>query len=165
MREIWYLKAIFLVNCLTHVGKPYIWGGQTPINVSSTASRPGMDCSGYAQIVLDAFGIDPVGDQNAHGLYRHFLKPENGVELNNFTKPPIGALLFYSKTGGKKITHVAISIGSGLLVEAGGGGSRTRTVEDAIKQGAFVRVRPVNSRKKDLFSVILPKKLPWLSQI
>lgn len=154
---MFYLKMIFIYHCLSYLGRPYIWGGNTPIG--------GMDCSGFAQVVLDAFGVDPPGDQSSQQLYYHFISTGKGTVLHrsSWTGPPVGALLFFGKTE-YKIIHVAVSIGGGLMVEAGGGGSRTLTVHDAVSQGAFVRVRQV-TRRRDLFAVVVPRGLPWTGKI
>lgn len=42
---------------------PYEWGGD---------DFAGMDCSGFAQEILAAAGIDPKGDQTAQMLYNYF---------------------------------------------------------------------------------------------
>ena len=39
------------------------------------------------------------------------------------------------------------------MIESGGGGSRTKTVEDAAKDNAMVRVRKINNRG-DLVAVM-----------
>lgn len=38
-------------------------------------------------------------------------------------------------------------INEDLAIGASGGGSRTRTRQDAIKHNAFIKIRPVDSRK------------------
>ncbi len=110
----------------------------------------GYDCSGLAQEFLKAFGSHPEYkiDHTAQMLHNHFSK--DGRE--NFFD--VGALAFYgpSKTA---INHVAILINDNFIVEAGGGGSRTNSVQDAMAQDAFVRIRPLRFRK-DLVSVWMP---------
>jgi hypothetical protein len=41
------------------------------------------------------------------------------------------------------------------IIEAGGGGSLTNTIEDAAKHNAYIRIRLLNNRK-DLHAVIKP---------
>ena len=115
------------------VGLPYIWGGDDPVN--------GFDCSGLAQEVLASVGLDPSGDQTADELYRLFKKNQVGSSNGEW---PVGALVFYGAVS--KVTHVGISIGQGLMVEAGGGGSKTTNKDIAAAQNAFVRIRPINRR-------------------
>lgn len=113
------------------VGTPYIWGGDDPIG--------GLDCSGLAQEVLSSVGLDPDGDQTADGLYRIFKSKQVGSPDGDW---PSGALVFFGTAS--KVTHVGVSIGSGLMLEAGGGGSKTISRDAAINQNAFVRIRPIN---------------------
>ena len=42
------------------------------------------------------------------------------------------------------------------IIEAAGGGSHVRTIEDARKFNAFVKIRPV-SHRKDLFAILMPE--------
>lgn len=124
---------------LLFVGTPYIWGGDDPT---------GFDCSGFVQELLASVGIDPAGDQSSNGLYRHFKK--DGFQLD-FPLP--GSLCFYGSEN--KITHVAFSIDNFRVVEAAGGNANTKTLEDAARQNAYVRVRPYD-RRSDLIAIILP---------
>lgn len=112
---------------------PYIWGGE---------SFDGRDCSGQAQEILRAVGQDPIGDQTAQALYECF-KSEIVDYLHNGIRE--GCLVFFGKDS-KHITHVGFSIGNGLMIEQGGGGSKTLTRGDATKQKAFSRIRPISNR-------------------
>ena len=127
----------FLIDCLQYCGVPYVWGGASIIS--------GVDCSGYVQIVLEKYGLDPKGDQTAQALYDHFLNTKTGVPI---LKPYIelGNLLFFGSSI-KNITHVAIAVSTYRMVEAGGGGRNTTSIEIARRQGAKVRVSNINSRK------------------
>lgn len=109
------------------VGTPYIWGGDDPIN--------GYDCSGLVQELLASVGLDPSGDQTADALAKHFSKE---------SLPEAGNLVFWPKEGRK--THVAILINCDQVIEAGGGGSRTKTQADAIRDNGYIRIRPLNYR-------------------
>ena len=125
---------------LSFVGTPYRWGGD---------DFSGMDCSGFAQEILSAAGEDPPGDQTSQGLFDHF-------QAKGFLNPRkrAGALCFYGQSA-TKITHVAFALNDYQVIEAGGGGSRTKTEADAIRDNAYVRVRLIN-RRSDLVSIIRP---------
>lgn len=123
---------------MSYVGLPYIWGGDDPVK--------GFDCSGLAQEILAAFGADPQGDQSADALYRHFKRASSNQRK-------CGALAFFGTEA--KITHVGVMVDSLRMIEAGGGGSKTLSREDAIAQNAYVRIRPIN-RRSDLVAVLYP---------
>ena len=127
------------------IGTPYKWGGSGP---------EGIDCSGFVQEVLMSVGIDPIGDQTAQALHDHF------TQHNSELKRAPGALVFYGR-GPKHISHVALMIDTERVIEAGGGGSKTKTRLDAERDQAFVRVRPFNSRQ-DIISIVLPKYPAWV---
>tara|TARA_Y100001963_G_C6726152_1_gene421538 strand:+ start:621 stop:1043 length:423 start_codon:yes stop_codon:yes gene_type:complete len=130
-------KEIMIKYAKSFIGTPYKWGGN---GVS------GFDCSGFIQEVLGCVGLDPRGDQTAQRLYDHFLKHSKGSGIAP------GSLLFWGSTP-EKITHVSLAIDYFYHIEAGGGNSRTTTIEVAESQGAMVRIRPLKSRK-DLISAI-----------
>ena len=136
------LRMVAVEYARSMVGRPYRWGGDDPMG--------GFDCSGLAQEVLASVGLDPSGDQTADGLYRMLKAKAVGSPDGNW---PAGCLVFYGSASA--ITHVGVSIGNGLMVEAGGGGSKTLTAEDAQTQNAFVRIRPIN-RRADFVAVCDP---------
>lgn len=112
------------------VGLPYRWGGDDPM--------AGFDCSGFVLEVLAAFGFK-LPDQNAASLYVW-------CKTNNYrNEVRAGSLAFFGKDG--DITHVGLCINTDLMIEAGGGGSQTVDLEAAVKQNAYLRVRPIRSRK------------------
>ena len=121
------------------IGTRYQWGAN---------GGGAFDCSGFVQEVLASQGYDPIGDQTALDLYRHF----KNNDLGNGSGIHKNSLLFF---GGSvdRITHVAMAIGNSLMIEAGGGGPRTETEDDAIRDNAMVRVRPILSRS-DLVAAI-----------
>jgi cell wall-associated NlpC family hydrolase len=127
---------------LKFVGRPYIWGGD-----GSGKCDGGFDCSGLVLECLWAMGIMPKGDMTAQGLYKALCKkgwvsvPAKAVANDD--------ILFFGKDD-KHITHVAIAIGNGLMVEAGGGSSKCKT---AATSTGMVRVRPITWRK-DLVAVL-----------
>lgn len=124
---------------LSFVGLPYRWGGDDSIE--------GFDCSGAAQEILASVGMDPPGDQTAHGLYHHFKNHHKSRTIE------CGSLLFFGSPS--KIVHVGFAIDNFRMVEAGGGDSRTVDRDAAVRQNAYVRVRPYTSRS-DFVAAFLP---------
>jgi cell wall-associated NlpC family hydrolase len=120
----------FLLYCMQFIGIPYIWGGGDP--------RKGLDCSGLIQILLSWWHLDPAGDQTAHSLYLE-LRKEFPV-ISPQSTDEFGWLNFYGPDS-NRITHVSLSIGNGLIIEAGGGGSECTSVKIALEKGAKVRVK------------------------
>ena len=112
-----------------YLGTFYTWGGDDPSS---------FDCSGFVIECLKSVGILPrEGDWTAHGLSERFV---------GITEPKPGDLVMWANAEGTRFIHVEIYIGSGLSIGASGGGSKTKTIKDAIKHNAFIKVRPVNSR-------------------
>lgn len=120
---------------LKFLGRPYIWGGD-----GSGKCGGGFDCSGLVVECLRAFGhVDC--DLTAQGLYDYLAG--DCCEKVEFLDWESSDVLFFGKSR-NCITHVAIAIGDGLMVEAGGGGSRCKTLETST---GMVRVRPISYRK------------------
>tara|TARA_R100001086_G_scaffold200856_1_gene117062 strand:+ start:9570 stop:10004 length:435 start_codon:yes stop_codon:yes gene_type:complete len=128
---------------MSHNGLPYIWGGDDSIE--------GLDCSGLIVEYMHSCGeLDPKRDLTAQGLYDYFKGPRSYF----VTAPSFGALVFYGRSD-KEITHVAFGLDRIRVQEAGGGGSKTKTRQDAIEQNAYVRVRPFDHRK-DIVAILKP---------
>ena len=109
---------------------PYVWGGDDPLR--------GFDCSGLVVEILKSVGIlKEHEDYTADGLYRKFKKHE--VE-----KPHLGCLAFWGFEERK--THVAFCISDRHVITASGGGFRTQTLADAVRQNAFVKCRRIDYR-------------------
>lgn len=125
-------------NALRHIqnyaGMWYRWGGDSPLS--------GFDCSGLACEYLKSLGIMRRGsDTTAQGI-ANFMPHHH--------KAFAGDLAFFGKTT-KDITHVEICISRYLAIGASGGGSKTLTVADAMRDRAFIKVRPIIvGREKDL---------------
>ena len=126
---------------MRHVGLPYRWGGDDPVL--------GYDCSGFVQECLASVGLDPPGDQTAQALFNHF---EQTAEWN---RAGCGTLLFFGESV-TKITHVGIMVDAYRYAEAGGGGSKTTSLEAAAAQNAFLRLRH-KSYRKDMVAMIRPR--------
>lgn len=118
-------------------GQWYKWGGDDP---------SGFDCSGLVVEYLQAGGKIPrKSDFTADQLMGMFPK---------IPAPRRGGLVFFGKNG--VATHVEICLNNSLSLGASGGGKNTVTVEDAMRDNAFIKVRPITSR-----SDVLAYNDPW----
>lgn len=142
------LRESFLVYCAKFVGIPYIWGGD---NI-----KVGVDCSGLVQMLLARLNLDPEDDQTADDLMRYFKTKGKIVDINDIG---LGDLIFFGALK-SRATHIAMGLVDGLIIEAGGGGSKCTTVEYARKIGAQVRIRLATDRS-DVICVIRPNGLPF----
>ena len=115
------------------LGKPYVWGGNDPV--------AGFDCSGLVIEIFKSVGLLPAqGDWSADGLMNMFKDKVTQT-------PSEGCLVFYGDGG--KATHVEMVISvinkSVLTIGANSGGSGTRTLQDAINQDAYIKIRPIKT--------------------
>ncbi len=139
-------RQMFQQVAMAYLNIPYLWGGDDPIK--------GFDCSGFVQELLTVIGQDPPGDQTCQALYDHFKKSGAAEGVLD-----TGSICFYGKSI-KEIVHAAVMLDESTIIEAGSGDSKTVDIAAAVKQNAFVRLRPYN-RRKDLVCVLLPSGLPW----
>lgn len=109
------------------IGTPYVWGGSTPAH--------GLDCSGLLYWIQRTAGSD-VGRYNA-ATYANM-----GVRVPIGQQKP-GDFLFF----GSPVTHCAIYIGYGKMIESRGGRKNT-----ADNPGTGVVISPV-TRRHDLVHV------------
>jgi len=128
------------------LGTFYSWGGDDP---------SGFDCSGMVIELLKSCGFfHSRFDTTAQGLYIDFRAK---AVINQVS---FGSLAFFGRYA-ERITHVGFMLDAARMLEAGGGGKHVRTREDAIKHNAFIRIRPINTRK-DLVAIIKPRYgLSW----
>lgn len=116
------------------IGIPYIWGGDDP---------SGWDCSGLVIEWLQGVGIFPRNaDTTAHGLMKKYELGQIDAE----EAQPMD-LVFWLNDAGRAVHVETVWNPATLAVGASGGGSRTRTEEDANEANAFVKMRPIASRK------------------
>jgi cell wall-associated NlpC family hydrolase len=138
-----YLRASAVDYIKRFIGLPYIWGGDDPL--------AGFDCSGLIIEVLQAVGLLANGsDYTAAQLYEKF---EAGALPNHGYA---GCLVFWYY--GEAIIHVEMMIDDLHTVGASGGGSKTKSIADAIKNNAFVKQRPLFYRG-DKFLIVDPFKV------
>ena len=124
------MRELALKIAFHYLGKPYIWGGDDP---------SGFDCSGLCIEVLKSVGMLPrKGDWTADHLSKLWQRTRSDEP---------GNLVFW-QNGGGRVIHVEMCIGNGLAIGASGGGSKTTTISAAIKQNAFIKIRPIHSRPK-----------------
>lgn len=113
-----------------YLGTPYVWGGESIV-------EGGFDCSGYLFNVLRDCGYNVPRD-TAQGYYKRYCL--------NKCNDKSGALLFFGKSL-NNITHVAISLGNGFMIESRGTKSNTKN-----KPGMGVVISKT-TRRKDLVAI------------
>lgn len=106
------------------IGTPYVWGGNTP--------QSGLDCSGLLYYIQKKAGSE-VGDLTASGYSKLGARIPIGEQK-------VGDFLFF----GTPVTHCAIFIGNGYMIESRG--SRKNT---ASNPGIGV-VKSLVTRRSDL---------------
>lgn len=109
------------------IGTPYVWGGNTPAQ--------GLDCSGLLYYIQKKVGSE-VEDMTASGY------STIGKKIDIGQKKP-GDFLFF----GRPVTHCAIYVGNGYMIESRGGRKNT-----ASNPGIGV-VKSLVSRRSDLSCV------------
>ena len=143
LRNVSILKAGYLRNVAVEYLQhwlliPYSYGG---------SDFSGMDCSGVIIEVLKSVGILPHKfDDTAHGLY---LKFKDKIVDRGYA----GCLVFWFREG--KARHVMMMVDDFHVMGACGGGGDTKTVKDAIRNDAFVKLRPINYRG-DVYKICDP---------
>nr|DAF90303.1 MAG TPA: cell wall-associated hydrolase [Podoviridae sp. ctDd04] len=111
-------------NAKELLGVKYVWGGNTP--------QSGLDCSGLLYYIQKKAGSE-VGDMTASGYSKLGKKIPIGEQK-------VGDFLFF----GYPVTHCAIFIGNGYMIESRGGRKNT-----ADNPGIGV-VKSLVSRRSDL---------------
>lgn len=139
-RDVDFMDPLLLkAYAISLIGTPYFYGGDDPVS--------GFDCSGLVCELLRASGVVPWNYRtNAQGLFDEVKKKYGPVQ------PRLGALAFYGKSL-FSIDHVAFCLDAFTILEAGGGDHTTLNLPQAIKQNAFVRMRPLRFRKDFLCTV------------
>ena len=114
-------------NAKELLGVKYVWGGNTP--------QSGLDCSGLLYYIQKKAGSE-VGDLTASGYSKLGAKIPIGEQK-------VGDFLFF----GNPVTHCAIFIGNGYMIESRGGRKNT-----ADNPGIGV-VKSLVSRRSDLYCI------------
>lgn len=93
------LRTQMVQDALRLTGVPYLWGG---------ISANGIDCSGFARLVHRWAGVSIPRDADLQ--YR----------AGRAVEPPYhpGDLVFFGENGGKKIAHVAVSLGGWEIIHS-----------------------------------------------
>jgi len=132
---------------LRYVGALYVWKGKgfelwTPAGLKLHGwGQTVFDCSGLiGQAVFDAGGIDRRASHSAQSYWDELAECPRADDF--------GALRFYGSSG-SSITHISLSLGNGLVVEAAGGDSTTTTPELARRR-PHARVRVGFDGRRDL---------------
>ena len=129
------------------IGTPYKWGGE--------AIGDGVDCSGLVRRILHrCLPNFPKNDMTAQMIFNHLADRMDHKIHKGYDNIKPGHILFFGRDP-FSITHVGYAHTAYHMIEAGGGGSRTRTKEDAYNQGAWVRISLVEKRS-DLCAHIDP---------
>jgi cell wall-associated NlpC family hydrolase len=90
-------------NSRSLLGVRYKWAGETP--------ERGMDCSGFVRYVFRKFGLDLP--------HSSAILARVGAPIGKDTSEMrVGDLLVFSKHSSKRITHVGIYVGDGMMVHA-----------------------------------------------
>lgn len=144
-------RALATQVAMSFMGLPYVWGGDDPV--------AGFDCSGMCIEVLKSVDLLPRrGDWTAAGLWKHFADNHNCAVLR--TQITEGCLVFWRGQDIRKIVHVEYALNEELCIGASGGGSTTDTRMDAIKNNAYIKIRPISSRQ-GVYGVVDPFKIKY----
>ena len=124
-RRHWFMKVV-----MSLLNKWYIYGGDDP---------DGFDCSGIVIEGLRAVGvIHSKKDMTAAGMFKKWSHLSVPIPFE-------GCLAFWIGLD-KVVYHVAVCLDDQYCLTADGGGSKTKTEEDAKRDDAYIKIRPIDHR-------------------
>ncbi|WP_426747238.1 NlpC/P60 family protein [Myxococcus faecalis] len=127
-------RARFVAFVLSQIGAPYRWGAKGERD-TRTGQRS-FDCSGLVTAALRHVGGPDLRDtHNTDRLWADFQPVGLAGELL-----PGDLVLYHHHKDRRDAEHVMVHVGAGVVVGASGGGSSTRTLEDAARADARVKV-------------------------
>ena len=104
-----YLRNEIVKKAESFVGVPYRWGGSSP--------KGGFDCSGFTMAVYRLNGLNLPRSSVAQ------WKVGSPVNRSQLVKAD---LVFFTASGGKRVSHVGIYVGEDNFIHAPGRGKRIR---------------------------------------
>jgi len=113
------LREAFVKETAQLEGVPYKWGGRSP---------RGVDCSGMVQLAASYVGMGRVVPRTSR-QQKAAARPVNPADLQK------GDLIFTSKTQSRRISHVVVYIGDGMIREAPRTGSVVQSRSFARRYG------------------------------
>lgn len=129
------MKKKDLINAaLKYIGKPYVWGGESD-------AEGGYDCSGFIYRALKDAGMT-ISRMTAQDYFNKF-------KAYPATKIDEGALLFFGKSA-NNITHVALGLGDGTMIESIG--NKSNTIKNKGKGVSISKI----TRRRDFVAAYFP---------
>lgn len=123
---------------LHYVGRWYTWGGDDPA---------GFDCSGLSGEFAKMTGLIKI--KRKHNASQQFHLFKNMVVEN----PLKGCFAFCLNSDGH-VVHVEICLNDRFTIGASGGSSKVKTIDDAIRYNAFIKMRPIDRLRRGFSKVL-----------
>ena len=118
-------RRLILYHAAKFLGDPYLWGGRSPYGGAPAHSVTGVDCSGLVSLAYRAVGLDIPRDAHEQFLRAHPVPT-----------PQPGDLIFLSAAEDpRRIVHVMLYAGEGMILEAPGTGLTVRRISATQRLG------------------------------